>query len=52
MYAVSKVTVLRFLVYENTALFSTFRSSSVTGVTSQLFSQYFDGLDHENHKYF
>ena len=29
---------LRFLVYQNTALFSTFRPPSVTGVTSQLVS--------------
>ena len=29
MYAVSKVAVLLFLVYQNTALFSTFRPSSV-----------------------
>ena len=38
MYAVSKVAVLLFLVYQNTALFSTFRPSSVMGVTSQLVS--------------
>ena len=42
---------LRFLVYQNTALFSTFRSSErpfVTNVTSQLFS-IICGLDHETH---